>query len=354
MSDGSGIHRVFIGTYTKGESRGIYSATLDVASGALGEPEVAAEAPNPTFLALAPDRRILYAVCAGSAWASSFAIAQGSGRLTPIDQRPAGNGPTPCHIAIDSTGTIALAANYHLGQAAAIPLRSDGTLGEPRVVTHAGHGPHPTRQASPHVHSTNFAPDGRFALVCDLGLDRIYTYGVDRGAVGLVPATPPFLAAAPASGPRHLAFAPDGRTAYAINELGNTVVAYGYDGGSGTLAKRQTVSVLPGGFSGEATAAEVALSPGGRFLYASCRGSDTLSVFSVDAGTGLLTGVETVPCGGRGPRHFSLSPGGRWLVCAHQDSHSLCSFSVDERSGRLTRISGLASVPMPVCAVFLS
>src|SRR5579859_1985763 len=172
MSGSRGPHRLYIGTYTKGGSRGIYSLTLDPGSGALGPPELAAEAPNPTFLALSPDRRVLYAVSAGPSWASSFRVDPSSTRLAPIDQKPAGSGPTPCHIAVDSSGTIALAANYHLGQAAAIPLRPDGAFGEPRVVTHTGRGPHPTRQSSPHVHSTNYTPDGRFALVCDLGLDR--------------------------------------------------------------------------------------------------------------------------------------------------------------------------------------
>jgi 6-phosphogluconolactonase len=351
---GDRIHRLFVGTYSKGASRGIYSVTLDPHTGALGAPEVAAEAPNPTFLALSPGRDYLYAVCAGPSWASSFRIDPSTSRLAAVDQRAPGDGPTPCHIAVDATGTIALAANYHLGQAAALPLRPDGSLGEPRVVTHTGRGPHPTRQVSSHVHSTNFSPDFRFALVCDLGLDRIYTYAVGRAAVALIPGTPPFLATAPASGPRHLAFGGSGRTAYAINELGNTVVAYAYDPERGTLAEGQTVSVLPDGFSGEATAAELALHPGGRFLYASCRGSDTLAVFAVDPASGALTRVEIVPCGGRGPRHFSLSPGGRWLVCAHQDSGTLCAFAVDGRTGRLNRVPGTASVPMPVCAVFLA
>ena len=346
-------HRLFIGTYTKGESRGIYSLALDGASGALGKPEVAAEAPNPTFLALSPNRQILYAVCASPSWASSFRIDAATSRLTPIDQKPAGSGPTPCHIAIAKSGALALAANYHQGKAAAIPLGPDGTLGEPRVVTHAGRGPDPKRQTMPHVHSTNFAPDNRFALVCDLGLDRIYTYAVDASEAALRPAQPPFVATAPAAGPRHLAFGPSGRFAYAINELGRTVVAYAYEPRTGALEERQTLSVLPDGFSGEATAAEVALHPDGRFLYGSCRGSDTLAVFAVDPEKGTLDRVEVVPCGGRGPRHFSLSPDGRWLVCAHQDSGTLCSFSVDGPSGRLHRIDGTVPLPMPVCALFL-
>src|SRR5580658_5591736 len=153
MGLNTGRHRLFIGTYTKGKSRGIYSVALDRASGALGAPELAAEAPNPTFLALSPDRRYLYAVCANDGWASSFRVDSDAFRLSKVQQAPAGAGPTPCHITVDSACGIALAANYHLGLAAAIPLNADGTMGTPRVVAHSGRGPHPTRQAQSHVHS---------------------------------------------------------------------------------------------------------------------------------------------------------------------------------------------------------
>lgn len=346
-------HRFFVGTYTRGASRGIYAGSIDAATGELAEPALAAEAPNPTFLALSPDRGLLYAVCAGPSWASSFRVDPLSGRLDTVQQTPPGDGPTPCHIAVDGTGRVAVAANYHLGLAAVLRLGADGSLGRPAVVAHAGSGPHPTRQKTSHVHSANVSPDSRFAIVCDLGLDRVYTYGLDADAPALLPGTPPFIAAAPAAGPRHLTFGASGRHAYAINELDNTIVAYDYAPALGRLAPRQTVSVLPGGCAGEATAAEVRLHPGGRFLYGSCRGPDTLSVFAVDAQTGLLTHVETVPCGGRGPRSFSLTPDGAWLVCAHQDSGSLCSFGVDPRSGRLSRVPGSRSVSMPVCVLFL-
>ncbi len=346
-------HRLYVGTYTRGASRGIYSASLDAATGALGEAGLAAAAPNPTFLALSPDRGLLYAVCAGPAWASSFRVDAASGGLSPVQQTPPGEGPTPCHIAVDGTGRVAVAANYHLGLAAAIPLGGDGSLGPPSVVAHCGSGPHPTRQTSPHVHSANVSPDNRFAVVCDLGLDRIYTYRIDPGRPALEPGTPPYVASSPAAGPRHLAFGVSGRHAYAINEIDNTVVAYDYEPSQGRLAPLQAVSVLPEGFSGAATAAEVRVHPSGRFLYGSSRGPDTISVFAIDPATGLLSAVETVPCGGRGPRSFSLSPDGAWLVCAHQDSGTLCSFGVDPRSGRLGRVPGAVSVPMPVCVVFL-
>jgi 6-phosphogluconolactonase len=353
MGENKGRHRLFIGTYTKGKSRGIYSATLDLATGELGAPEVAAEATNPTYLALSPDRRFLYAVCANAAWAASFRVDPAAFRLSAVQQTASGTGPTPCHISVDATGRMALAANYHLGQAAAIPLNADGTLGAPRVVAHSGKGPHPVRQAQPHIHSTYFTPDGAFAVVCDLGLDRIYTYRIDREAVSLSPGAPPFVASAPGAGPRHFAFARDGAHGYAINELDNTIVAYDFRAPNGTLTPRQSVSVLPPGYSGDATAAEVVVHPGGRFAYGSCRGPDTLAVFAVDGPTGALSPVEIVPCGGKGPRSFSISPGGDWLVCAHQDSDTLCSFRIDGATGRLGRVAGTVSAPMPVCVLFL-
>jgi 6-phosphogluconolactonase len=174
---------------------------------------------------------------------------------------------------------------------------------------------------------------------------------IDREAVALVPGSPPYISTAPGSGPRHLAFGRKGPQAYAINELGNTIVGYDYDGASGGLVPRQTVSVIPAQFAGDAAAAEIEIHPNGRFLYGSCRGPDTLIAYAIDGGA--LSHIETVPCGGRGPRHFSLSPGGEWLVCAHQDSGTLCAFRVDGETGRLQRIPGTVSVPMPVCALFL-
>jgi 6-phosphogluconolactonase len=202
------------------------------------------------------------------------------------------------------------------------------------------------------VHSANFSPDGRFAIVCDLGLDRIYTYAVDRGAVALKPGIPPFVAAAPGAGPRHFAFGADGRRGYAINELDNTIVAYDYAAAGGGLIPRGAVSVLPAGHAGEATAAEVRLHPNGRFVYGSTRGPDTIAVFAANRATGALSAVQVVPCGGRGPRSFSFSPDGAWLVCAHQDSDTLCAFRVDAQTGRLERVPGTVSVSMPVCVLF--
>jgi 6-phosphogluconolactonase len=351
MSAATHPSRLFVGTYTRAGSRGIYSVALRP-DGSPGEPALAAESPNPTFLALSPDKRYLYAVASGPGWASSFRIDPVTLGLTPVQRSEPDERPTPCHISVNAPGTLALAANYHLGLAALIPLGPEGSLGAPMVVAHSGHGPDPVRQASPHVHSAFFTPGGRQAAVCDLGLDRIYNYTVDPEA-GLVAGTPAFTAAVPGAGPRHLAFSSDGRHAFVINELGNTIVTHALDTATGALTPKGSVTVLPAGYSGTSTAAEIRVHPNGRFVYGSARGPDTIAVFGADPATGALTPVETVPCGGKGPRGFALSPDGAWLVCAHQESGTLCTFSVDPGTGRLRRVSGAVSVSTPVCVVFL-
>jgi 6-phosphogluconolactonase len=345
-------HRIFVGTYTKGTSRGIYSVDLDRTTGGLGQPVLAAEAPNPTFMAHSPDGTYLYAVCSGPGWLSSFRVDPVSPLLTPVQLANPDSSPTPCHVAVDSTGRIALAANYHLALAAAIPLSADGTLGMPRVLSHSGKGPHPTKQTTAHVHSTNVSPDDRFALVCDLGLDRIYTYRINRDTVSLEVSAPPYISSAAGAGPRHLTFNAGGTRVYVINELDSTVCTYAYILQTGTLELLHTVTLLPQGYTGEAAAAEVRIHPNGRFFYASCRGPDILAVFSIDGVSGQLSLIETVPCGGKGPRSFSVSPDGEWLVCAHQGSDTLCSFKIDGASGRLQPIPGSTSISMPVCVLF--
>jgi 6-phosphogluconolactonase len=343
-------HRLFIGTYTTGASRGIYAAELDAATGVLAVPALAAVSSHPSFVALSPDGRRLFAIRDSEAMAAAFAV-QGA-VLEALPAPASAQAVAGCHVAVDRTGRTLLVCNYHRGLVASLPIGPDGTLGEPRIIRHSGHGPHPVRQKEPHVHSSAISPDNRFALVCDLGLDRIYSYRLDAAQSRLAPAEPPFTAAAPASGPRHSAFAADGRRFYVSNEIDNTVAAYGFDAASGALSLLQAVSTLPAGFIGESAAAEVAVGPDGRFLYVSNRGHDSIAVFAIAPATGVLSPVEFTPCGGRGPRHFALSPDGAWLVCANQNSSSLSSFRVDGASGRLTPAGEPVAVPDPVCVRF--
>ena len=343
---------VFIGTYTRTTSRGIYAVRLDDATGALSAPVLAAETPNPSFLDFTTDKKILYAVSESNAMAAAFAADLELGTLRPLQAPQSSGGSAPCHLAVDPTQHVLLVANYHTGMVAAIPLRPDGTLGAPNVIPHSGHGADPVRQASPHVHSVTLSPDGRFVIVCDLGLDRIFTYRLDATRAMLAPAGPPFVATEPGAGPRHFAFGADGRHAYAVTEMGSTVIAYDYDPATGALTPRQTLSTLPPDFKGGSSGAEIRVHPNGHFLYTSNRGHDSIAVFAVDASTGRLTSTGFTPCGGKTPRNFSLSPGGAWLLCANENSNSLTVFRVDASTGRLTPAGQGAAVPLPVCVQF--
>lgn len=347
-------HLIFLGTYTRtGTSQGIYAIRLDDETGALGPLHLATPAADPGWLTFSADHRFLFATHASAAQAQAYAVDAAAGRLTPIPPAaPPIPAPAPCHLAVDATGRVLLAANYGEGYVAAIPIHPGGALGTPQVIRHQGRGPHPTRQDRAHVHSVTLSPDNRHVLVADLGLDRIFSYALDPAAARLAPVDPPFVATAPGAGPRHCKFSADARRAYVINELDNTIVTYAYDTAHGGLTPRQTVPTLPAGATPPNTTAEIRLHPNGRFVYGSNRGHDSIAVFAVDAATGDLAPVEIVPSGGRTPRNFALSPNGRWLVCGHQDTDLLTVFRVDAATGRLSRTPHTAAVPTCICVLF--
>lgn len=350
-------HLIYLGTYTRnGPSKGIYSVRLDDATGALSAPELVAESIDPAWITLSPNKRFLYAIHPSSAQAIGFSADASTGRLTPMSLQPgaattAAANP-PSHLAVDATSRVLLAANYRDGFVAAIPLRADGTLGTPNTISHEGKGTHPTRQEKAHVHSVTLSPDNRFVIVADLGLDKIFTYALDTAAGKLAPASPPFVATEAGSGPRHFKFGNDGKHAYVINELSNTVTAFDYDPSRGALHPRRSVTTLPGDFTGQNTTAEVRVHPNGKFLYGSNRGHDSIAVFSIHPYTGDLTPVEITKSGGKNPRNFALSPNGKWLVCGHQDTALLTVFRVDSATGRLSRTEHTAEVPSCVCVLF--
>jgi 6-phosphogluconolactonase len=347
-------HLIFLGTYTRNGSQGIYAVRLDGETGRLSTPVLAAAAPDPAWITLTPDRRFLYAISPTQTQAVGFRVDQTKGTLAPLAAAPAPTAQPPSHLAVDATGRTLLAANYRDGYVAAMRIHEDGTLDPPTTIKHTGKGPHPTRQDQPHVHSVTVSPDNRFVIVADLGLDKIFSYALDPAAARLKPATPPFVVTEPGAGPRHFKFGADGKHAYAINELANTIAAYDFEAATGTLTPRQVVPTLPPEFKGANTTAEIRVHPNGRFVYGSNRGHDSIAVFSVDPATGRLSAmpVEIVPTGGKNPRNFALSPDGRWLVCAHQDTPLLTVFAVDGTSGRLTRTPHTAEVAACVCVLF--
>lgn len=352
--------QVFFGTYTpaNGASRGIYTASFDLATGVLGEPTLAAATPNPTFLEWGPGGRTLYALGEKSSLLGkpggalvAFRHDPASGGLAPLNLEATGGGPL-AHLNIDPTGRIAVAISYHAGEVASFPLQADGRLGSRASLlkTSGQLGPKTKRQEKPHPHSLTFSPDNRFVYVCDLGLDRVFNYAMDLSSATLT--LKGETATAPGAGPRHSKFTADGKFFYVINELDSTVTPYAVDAASGTLRPLASVSTLPADFQGENICAEIRLSPDGRFVYGSNRGHDSLAVFSRDAATGLLTRVQIVPSGGKHPRNFNLTPDGRWLLCANRDSDNVAVFAVDPATGLLTARGQPVTVPQAVCVLF--
>ena len=352
--------RVYVGTYTGGASRGIYLLEFDGSSGKwASDPVLAGRSENPSFLALHPSGRFLYAVNELQTFrgeptgaVSAFAVDAGTGRLTPLNQQPS-EGTDPCHLIVDAAGGNVLVANYTSGTVAVFPLSADGRLQRASTVRRVtGSGPVRARQEGPHAHMSILDGAGRFALWADLGSDRVRIDRFDATAGRLEPNDPDGVTIQPGSGPRHLAWHPSGRALYLLNELSATVSALRFDAGRGSLEIFQTAAARAAGASGENTAAEIAMSPDGRFLYASNRGDDNIAVFAIDGNSLGLTPVGHVPTGGRTPRSFAIDPSGRWLIAANQDSSSLVVFRLDPATGLPAAVGPPITVPKPVCVLF--
>ncbi len=356
----AGEFLVYFGTYTGAQSKGIYVSRFDPATGTLSAPELAAATRNPSFLALHPGGRFLYAVgevddAGGKPGGTvcAFSLDRQTGKLTLLNHQASG-GSGPCHLSVDATGKCLLVANYNSGSIAALPIQADGRLGEAvTTIQHTGHGANPERQAGPHAHFICPSPDNRFALNCDLGLDEVLVYRLDPDAAKLVPDDPPFAAVAPGAGPRHLTFSPDNKFVYVINEMGSTISVFAYDAARGALTGVQTLSTLPKDFSAKNTAAEIVMPPSGKFLYGSNRGDDSIAVFAVDRQSGRLTLVEHQSTQGRTPRHIAIDPTGRWLLAENQASDSVIVFALDPDTGKLKPTGQSLAITSPVCAVFV-
>jgi 6-phosphogluconolactonase len=347
----------YLGTYTRGDSQGIYQAQLDTASGKLHSLDLAAELENPSFLALHPSKPIVYAVSEVNQFGGESAGAvsalrrdPASGRLTLLAQQTT-KGAHPCHVSVTPCGRFVMVANYSGGSVACYPVKEDGSLGSMSgFVQHEGSSVSP-RQKGPHAHSINPDPAGRFFYAADLGIDKILIYRLDGGK--LVANQPAFAALAPGSGPRHFTFHPNKRLAYAINELASTITAFEHNAETGALTEIQTVSTLPEGFDGQNTTAEVRVHPSGKFLYGSNRGHDSIAAFRIDSKTAKLTPVGHTPSGGKSPRNFAPDPSGRFVLAAHQNSDNVVAFRVDRESGLLEATGSELKVGSPVCVIFL-
>ena len=348
---------VYFGTHGSGPGQGIFAARFDSKSGRLASLGLAAEIERPTWQVASSDKSILYSVSEtgndGKSEASvySLAIDRATGKLSVVNKVGSGGGGAT-HLALDPRSATLFVANYGTGTVAALPVTADGALGAAASQQQdVGSGPKP-RQKSAHAHSVAVDPSGHFLLVADLGADRVFVYRFDPATRQLSPAATPFLAAEPGSGPRHIAFAPDGRVVYIDSELSGEVTAYDWDQARGRLQAIQTVPAFPADYTGERSAAELSLSRDGRFLYVSTRNNDTLVAYAIDSTTGRLSEIQRLPAGGKTPWSFSLSPDGRWLLVANEASSLISVFKVDRRSGKLTATDKMLAVPKPVSVTF--
>jgi 6-phosphogluconolactonase len=361
-SVGAEEYHVYFGTYTGTKSKGIYRARLDTKSGALSQAELVAETPSPSFLAVDPKEKYLYAVnevnkfdgkSAGSV--SAFAIDRATGALKFLNAQSSG-GTAPCHLTVDSKGRNVLVANYGGGSVAAYQIGRDGSLSTASsFIQHKGSSVNKSRQEAPHAHGINVDSTSRYAYVPDLGLDQVLIYSFDSNNGTLAPANPAFASVTPGSGPRHFALHPNRPFAYVINEMNCTLTGFQRDLKTGALTTIETLSTLPPGetFKGSYSTAELIFHPSGKFLYGSNRGHDTIAVYSVDKKSGRLTYAENASTQGKTPRSFGIDPTGRWFLAANQSSDSVVVFRIDPKSGRLTSTGNSISVGQPVSVVFV-
>jgi len=350
--------RLYVGTYTAGESRGIYRLRLDLKTGALSTEGEPTEAVDPSFLALSPDGTRLFAVNetgdsreAASGQLSAFAVDPMTGALSFLNKLRSG-GPAPCYLSVDAQGRHVLVANYWGGSVSVFPVGADGRLGSATAfVAHQVAKSATAEDRLPHAHSIDLDAANRYAIVADLGLDKLMAYRFDAASGTLEASATVSLPSG--AGPRHFMFHPDGRHGYVINELNSTITAFSYDPASGALRELQTLSTLPDGFTGKNSTAEIAVSPDGKFLYGSNRGHDSVAIFAIAPGTGLLNAIGIEPTRGQHPRHFAIDPTGAYLLAANRDSDSIMVFHIARTTGRLEAVGAPFRLPRPVCLRFV-
>ena len=371
---------VYAGTYTgfkyishgnpagQSHSEGIYVSKFHTATGELAAAELAAKISNPSYLAVSPDRRFLYAasedpLSVGPArdhesYISAYAIDRHTGKLRFLNSVPSG-GTSTCYLSVDKTGKYVLTASYGSGSISVLRIEEDGSLGaQSAFVQHIGHS---GNQTMAHPSASDVSPDNRFASVPDLGLDKVLIYHFDAATGALSPLEPGFAARPAESGPRHFVFDSAGKYAYLMNELTDIVTVFAWDSAQGILTSLQDISTELPGYGGVNHTAEIAISPNGRFLYQSnrrlgkddVRGPDTIGVFAIDPAKGTLTLVEHAPTGGIMPRNFAIDPTGKYLLAANEISNNVVVFRMDENTGKLTRTGKEITVDTPVCLQFV-
>jgi 6-phosphogluconolactonase len=374
---------VYFGTYTGftymneglpaggSHSKGIYMSRFKPGTGELSKPELAAEIVNPAFLVVHPNQKFLYVATEDplslgpdfdhASYISAFAIDPANGKLRLLNTMPAG-GTSTCYIALDKTGRYLLMANFGSSSVTVLRINEDGTLGqETAFMKHVGHGRDASFQSQAHPHSIDVSPDNRFAVVSDLGIDKLFVYRFDAAAGALSPDNPPFVEAEAGGGPRHFVFDPAGRFGYALHEMSGYITVMAWDASTGTFTKVQDAKSLAPDFIGSNDSAEIAIHPNGKFLYESNRrarganmwGPDSIGVFAIDPANGTLTEVEQVDPLGTMPRQFALDPTGGYIFVANQVSGNVVLFRVDGNTGRLSATKTELKIDVPVSIVFV-
>jgi 6-phosphogluconolactonase len=351
---------LYVGTYTTpGRREGIYLVSMNRQSGKLRRIGVVDAGANPSFLAIHPNGRVLYAVNEvekyngkASGAVSAFAIARDTGALTRRNEQPS-EGAAPCFVSVDQSGRVVLVANYTGGSVALLPIKADGSLAPAAsVVQHTGTGPNAERQDAPHAHCILADHSNRFVISADLGADRVFVYRLDLDGKSLRHVEGGDAVMRAGAGPRHLAFHPTLPLVFVSNELDSTVATLRVDAESGKLSPLDARSTLPTGWTGTNYPADIHVAPSGRTLYVSNRGHNSIAVFSVAPATGALALEQVVSTSGAWPRNFSLDPTGGWLLVANQQSDSVVVFARDRESGRLTPTRQQIAIPSPVCLRF--
>jgi 6-phosphogluconolactonase len=345
---------VFVSAFAAGDDGAIHAFHLDLKTGQLAPAARTADVEHPFFLALSPDQRFLYSIHtsrfggAEDDQVAAFEILERGGRLKLLNRQSA-RGAAACYLDIDATGRAVLVANYSTGSVAALPADEDGSLGEvSSFFQHAGSSVDPKRQKGPHAHCFVISPDNRFALAADLGLDQILIYQLDASTATLAPGQQPFVPTPPGAGPRHLAFAPNGKHVYVINEMSKSITLFDYDPAAGMLIERQTVPTLPPEFEGTSYCADLKITADGRFLYGTNRGHDSIAAYRIGP-DGQLTLIAIEPSLGEGPQNLAIAPGGRLILCANMPGNNVAVFRIDTDTGRLTSAGPTVAITRPSC-----
>jgi 6-phosphogluconolactonase len=351
--------KLIIGTYTGGKSEGIYIYDFNTSTGD-NKFISSIKSSNPSFLAVSPDKKYLYAVnedadsLNNGGMVSAFKFDKKKKHLSFINQQPSG-GNHPCYVSVDKTGKWAIAANYTGGSFSILKVNEDGSVSAPKnTIQHKGESINKERQEKAHVHQTLLSNDNKNILVADLGMDKVMVY-IFNAVYGTATVRPgAAITVSAGSGPRHLAFHPSNKYVYLTEELTGTVAAFNYDSITGKLKLFQTISAVPEDYKGSLGGADIHVSADGKFVYASNRGElNDIVIYSIDAATGVLSVVRHQSTLGIKPRNFNFDPSGNFLLVANQDSDNIIIFSVNHETGLLTDTGKKITVPNPVCLVWV-